>query len=408
VFFLDTALLVAGLLLLVPVGYLGLLTLLSARLKPPAYGAPRLRFDFVVPAHNEALGIARTVANLHAVDWPKEKFRVLVVADNCTDATAQRARDAGAIVLERTDLQNRGKGYALHHAFERSLLDQQADAVVVVDADTIVSRNLLQAFATRLEAGAFAAQAHYGVLEEKSSWRTRLMRIAFAVFHGVRSLARERLGVSCGLRGNGMCFSHALIRQVPHDAFSVVEDVEYGIRIARRGHRVWYAHEAHVLGEMVASEKASRSQRRRWEGGRTQLMKQYGLPLLRDGLKQPSLLLTDLAADVLVPPLTWLAGPAFLGLAAALVGSAISGVPWMAVTPFALAALVLGLYVLRGWMLSEVGLRGLLDLAYAPVYVFWKLKLMLSRPEEKKGEWVRTTREAELAAAQVQPAEEKL
>lgn len=394
----DLLLAVCGLALLVPVGYLGLLTLLSGKLKAPVYGPPKLRFDFVVPSHNEELGIARTVKNLLAVDWPADKFRVLVVADNCKDATAARAREAGATVLERTDLQNRGKGYALHHAFERSLADQQADAVVVVDADTLVSPNLLQSFAARLEQGAMAAQTHYGVLEEKSSWRTRLMRIAFSVFHGVRSLARERLGVSCGLRGNGMCFSHALIREVPHDAFSVVEDVEYGIRIARKGHRVWYAHESHVLGEMVSSEKASRSQRRRWEGGRIALMKQYGLPLLIDGLKKRSLLLIDMAADVLVPPLTWMAAPAILGFIAATVVSAVEGVFAFSDEVFALSCFILSVYVLRGWWLSGVGLRGLLDLAYAPIYMAWKVRLMFSRPEEKKGEWVRTTREAETTA----------
>jgi cellulose synthase/poly-beta-1,6-N-acetylglucosamine synthase-like glycosyltransferase len=221
------------------------------------------------------------------------------------------------------------------------------------------------------------------------------MRIAFSVVHGVRSLARERLKVSCGLRGNGMCFSHDLIREVPHDAFSVVEDVEYGIRIARKGHRVAYAHEAHVLGEMVAGEKASRSQRRRWEGGRAQLMKQHGLPLLKEGLRLRKPMLVDLAADVLVPPLSWLVAPAFLGLCATFVAMLVTGEPMVSYGLFALASATLCFYVLRGWMLSGVGLRGLLDLAYAPVYVLWKVKLMLSRPEEKKGEWVRTTREGE-------------
>lgn len=394
-FFVDALFVLAGLALLVPVGYLGLLTLLSAKLTPPTYAPSKLRFDFVVPSHNEELGIARTVKNLLAVEWPADQFRVLVVADNCKDATAAKAREAGATVLERFDTEKRGKGYALHHAFEHSLKEAKADAVVVVDADTVVSKNLLQAFAARLEAGEHASQAHYGVLEETSSWRTRLMRIAFSVFHGVRSLARERLKVSCGLRGNGMCFSHALIKEVPHDAFSVVEDVEYGIRIARKGHRVAYAHEAHVLGEMVASEKASRSQRRRWEGGRAQLMKQYGLPLLKDGLAARKLMLVDLAADVLVPPLSWLVAPAFAGTFAAVLLSVLSGTPFVSVAVFALSGWILTVYVLRGWMLSEVGLRGLLDLAYAPVYVLWKVKLMLSRPEEKKGEWVRTTREGE-------------
>jgi cellulose synthase/poly-beta-1,6-N-acetylglucosamine synthase-like glycosyltransferase len=394
---LDAVLCLAGLLLALPCGYLLFLTLLSARLKPPAYGEPKLRFDFVVPSHNEELGIARTVQNLLAVDWPKEKFRVLVVADNCQDQTAARAREAGATVLERQDSVKRGKGYALDFAFNQSLAEGQADAVVVVDADTVVSKNLLQAFAARLEAGAKAAQAHYGVLEEKSSWRTRLMRIAFSVFHGVRSNARERLGVSCGLRGNGMCFSHALIREVPHDAFSVVEDVEYGIRIGKKGHRVFYAYEAEVLGEMVAGEKASRSQRRRWEGGRMALMRLHGWPLVGEALKRRSGLLMDLALDVVVPPLSWLVAPAMAGVFAAGVLSWLAGFAFWSGAVFAACLGALSLYVLRGWMLSGVGPRGLLDLAYAPIYVLWKIKLMVSKPEEKKGEWVRTTREAETA-----------
>lgn len=392
----DTLLTLAALLLLVPVGYLGFLTLLSGKLPPPKPGGEALRFDLVVPAHNEELGIGRTVNNLLELDWPKAQFRVLVVADNCKDTTAQKAREAGATVLERFSDTEKGKGYALHHAFTRSLADKRADAVVVVDADTLVSKNLLRAYASRLAQGALAVQAHYGVLEEKSSWRTRLMRIAFSVFHGVRSLARERLGVSCGLRGNGMCFAHALIEKVPHDAFSVVEDVEYGLRIGKQGIRVWYAHEAEVLGEMVSSEKASRSQRRRWEAGRLALMKQHGWPMLSLGLDNRSLMQVDLAADILVPPLTWLAAPVFLGFGLAGVLSLVQSSPLVALYPLSVALLTLTLYVLRGWMLSGVGLRGLGDLAYAPFYMAWKIALMLRPAAEKKGEWVRTTREAEV------------
>lgn len=392
---LDLALTLGALALLVPIGYLGFLTLLSAKLPPPTAGGNALRFDIVVPAHNEELGIGRTVNDLLKLEWPREQFRVLVVADNCSDSTAQRARDAGATVLERSSQTERGKGYALHHAFTRSLQEEKADAVVVVDADTLVSKNLLQAYASRIAQGAKAVQAHYGVLEERSSWRTRLMRIAFSVFHGVRSNTRERLGLSCGLRGNGMCFTHALIREIPHDAFSVVEDVEYGLRLGKAGHRVFYAHDAEVLGEMVAGEKASRSQRRRWEAGRLALMKQHGLPMLKLGLSNGSLMQIDLAADILVPPLTWIAAPTFLGLGLSVVLSLVLATPFVAVRPFALGTTVLALYVLRGWWLSGVGLKGLADLAWAPVYMAWKVVLMLKKPPEKKGEWVRTTREAE-------------
>ena len=141
--------------------YLSALTALSGKPTPPRVPEPRKRFRFIVPAHNESAGIAETVRSLLEVDYPSQLFDVLVVADNCVDDTAQRARDAGAQVLERQDTTLRGKGYALHHAFER--LPQDVDAVVVIDADTLVSPNILRAFSARLEAGAQAVQADYAV-----------------------------------------------------------------------------------------------------------------------------------------------------------------------------------------------------------------------------------------------------
>ncbi len=392
---LEAAVLLVAVPVLAASGYLLLLTLLSKRRAPPASGAPTLKFDVVVPAHNEEEGITRTVANLSAMDWPGPLRRIVVVADNCTDHTAERAREAGATVLVRNDATLRGKGYALKLAFEESLREGFADAVVVVDADTLVSPNLLHAFASRLHQGAHAIQAHYGVSNPSVSWRTRLMTVALALFNGVRSMGRERLGVSTGLRGNGMCFSRDILRRVPHEAFSLVEDLEYGIRLGQAGERVYFAWEAEVLGEMVSSEKASRSQRRRWEGGRKEMVSRWAPPLLREALRKRSGLLLDLTIDLLVPPLSTVAMGA-VGLLA--VGGALSW--WQGfVTPSAWAGLAcvaaLGLYVMRGWWMSGVGMRGLFDLARAPVFIGWKLWLSLNPPQERKGEWVRTAREGQ-------------
>ncbi|MDP3151632.1 MAG: glycosyltransferase [Archangium sp.] len=376
--------------------YLAALSVLSFPPKPPlAPSPPSSRFDFVVPAHNESLGIAATVKSLLSVDYPAELFRVLVVADNCTDDTATRAREAGAIVLERFNAELRGKGYALEHAFARCL-KEGADAVVVVDADTLVSKNLLSAFAARLAAGNVAVQAHYGVQNPNASWRTRLMRIALSMFHQVRSIGRERLKVSAGLRGNGMCFRTSLLREVPHDAYSLVEDLEYGIRLGRRGFRVAYAWEADVLGEMVSGEAASRSQRNRWEQGRAQMLAQHGWPLLRDGLKERSALLMDLAMDVLVPPLSRVVGFSLLGAMASALLLALVGHGAIASAAFGVALWCVALYVFAGWLHSGTGLRGLMDLGLAPAYVAWKVVLAFRVPRgQKQTEWVRTTREGE-------------
>jgi cellulose synthase/poly-beta-1,6-N-acetylglucosamine synthase-like glycosyltransferase len=349
--------------------------------------------DVVVPAHDEEGGIARTVRSLLAVDYPRAAFRVVVVADNCSDRTADIARRSGADVLVRQDAEHPGKGYALRFAFDHVLHEGRAEAAVVVDADSIVSPNLLAAFAARFATGAPALQAHYGVGNAKASWRTRLLAIAFASFHGVRSLARERLGLSCGLRGNGMAFRRDVLLAVPHEAWSVVEDLEYGIQLACAGYRVHYVAEAEVLGLMPASEVASRSQRRRWEGGRRAMARAHGLPLLRRAWSDRSLLLTDLALDVLVPPLSTLVLGGAAGLAAcaalAAVGQPMRVAPWL----FVGSLVLLGVHVLRGWALSATGVRGLVDLTLAPVYVAWKLLLRATRSDHRPNEWVRTQRE---------------
>ena len=361
--------------------------------KGPAYGTPHVKFDIVVPAHDEEAGIAETVRSLRAVDYPEHLFRILVVADNCTDRTAALAEEAGAITLIRVDDEKRGKGYALAYAFERALSDRIADAIVVVDADTTVSKNLLEAFAARIDAGAQAVQAEYGVRNPDASWRTRLMVIALALFHTVRSLARERFGLSSGLRGNGMAFTRTLLEQVPHDAFSLVEDLEYGIRLGFAGYRVHYAAEAHVLGEMVSSEKAARSQRRRWEGGRIGIARAYATNLIATGFRQRNPVLLDLAMDVLVPPLTYVALAALAGslvsFAWAMNHSAVGAYAW------GLALYFVAFYVARGWAISGVGARGLSALLYAPLYMAWKVGLMVRRTAHPKGEWVRTTREGD-------------
>jgi cellulose synthase/poly-beta-1,6-N-acetylglucosamine synthase-like glycosyltransferase len=389
----DVALVVLSLLPLAWTGYLAALALLSWNNRAPApEDPPKTRFDVIVPAHDEEAGIAATVASLLAVDYPADLRRVVVVADNCSDATAARARDAGATVLERHDTTKRGKGYALEYAFERTLSDGTADAVAIVDADTTVSPNLLRAFGARIARGAVAVQAEYGVANRTASWRTRLMHIALTLFHDVRSRARERLGVSAGLRGNGMSFATSLLRAVPHDAFSIVEDVEYGIRLGMAGHRVEYAGDAQVLGEMVSSEKASRSQRRRWEGGRWALARQHAGKLVAAGLRKRSLLLLDLAADILVPPLTYVAFATAAGCAAAAVWVAVGyGAAW-AFAPWGAAFAFLLFYVLRGVWLAG-GPRAMLDLMWAPVYMVWKVVLSLKSTPKKDPEWVRTERE---------------
>jgi len=383
----------AALPILIFSAYLALLTVASWRPRALAPSPPRLRFDVVIPAHDEAEGIAATVESVLAVDYPPALRRVMVVADNCGDATALRARKAGAFVLCREDTAHRGKGYALARAFEFVLADPFADAVVVVDADTVVSRNLLRAFAAQLAAGAVAVQARYGVRNPGDSWRTNLMAIAFALFHDVRSNARQHLHCSTGLRGNGMCFARRLLGEVPHNAFSIVEDVEYGIRLGLAGYRVHFAGDASVLGDMLSEARPSASQRRRWEQGRALLVHTQALPLLRRAFIARSGVLLDLALDLLVPPLTTLGASAVVGLGVSLLVGGWLDVRLVATWAWAACVAAIAAYVVRGWSVSHTGLRGLASLARVPLYALWKLSLALKERARLPGVWIRTPRE---------------
>ena len=371
--------------------YLLAAALFSVRPTVARPGDRRRRFDVIVPAHNEEAGIARTVENLRALDWPADGFRILVIADNCSDATAANAAAAGATVIERQDANLRGKGYALSYAFERSRRDAWADAVVVVDADSEASANLLSSIAARIGNGAHAVQVHYGVLNPNAAWRTRLMSIALGSFHIVRSRARERLRLSCGIRGNGWCVTHDLLARIPYEAYSLTEDIEYGVALGLQGERVHYADEGHVFGEMVTNSRSAASQRQRWEQGRFKLIRQHALPLFRAAAGRPSRVCLDLGFDLLVLPLSYIALN-IVALAALAGLSAFADahlLQWLWVA--AACAACLACYVLRGWWVSGVGWRGLPDLLWAPVFIVWKIFLAIAG--NRATEWLRTERE---------------
>ncbi|MGO9994684.1 MAG: glycosyltransferase family 2 protein [Steroidobacteraceae bacterium] len=371
--------------------YLLAAILLSQRLPPPRICQRTLRFDVIVPAHNEAEVIVRTVTSLRQLNWPEGQFRITVVADNCTDATAEVATRAGALVIERHNLLARGKGRALSFAFENRLRERWCDAVVVVDADSVVSPNLLEAFAARINEGADAVQAHYGVLNPDASWRTRLITIAKGAFHIVRSRARERLRLSCGIRGNGWCITRRLLEKMPYNAFSLTEDVEYGIDLGMAGYRVHYVDEASADGEMVSSAASAGKQRQRWEYGRFQLIRARTLPLLAAAARRRSAICLDLALDLMVLPLSYLALNIGAFLLLSSLASLMDATFRYAVFAAVCCSAVMVAYVLRGWQVSGIGWRGLPALLWAPVFMVWKVLSLVSRRGTK--EWVRTDRE---------------
>ncbi|MBK7367636.1 MAG: glycosyltransferase [Candidatus Eisenbacteria bacterium] len=379
--------------------YLAALTALSAKRAPGAV-SHGLRWVVLVPAHDEAAGIGATLAGLERLRYPREDFRVRVIADNCTDATAAIARAAGAEVHERFDPVARGKGHALRAAIARLLAEPECtwDALAVIDADTEVDPGLLAQCTARLEDGeealqvAYLPRRHANGAGGAESPGHRARRVALTAFHVVRSRGREALLLSAGLRGNGMAFSRACLAAHPHDAAGRTEDVEYGLQLGLAGVRVGYVDGTAVWGDMPADGEASRVQRSRWVGGRFDLLRREAPKLARRLFTRPDPIVADLLADLLVPPLSLLLGTLALGTALAAAWAFASGdamplVCWMIASAFA------ALHALRAMAVSGDLASPAALLRALPDHVFRQCAVAFDRRNHHARAWVRTPRE---------------
>jgi hypothetical protein len=278
----------------------------------------RLHLAVLVPAHDEEGGIAQAVGALRAAAYPADRRRVVVIADNCTDATAQEARAAGAEVWERDDPDHRGKGPALSWALGK-LLDGGAppDAVVFVDADCLASPNLLEALDDALAAGADVVQADYVVSNPDESPVAALRFAGFRLVNTLRPLGLSRLGLSAGLLGSGMAMRRAVLQAVPWSAFGVTEDREYHLELVANGYRVAFASEASVQSAMPTTHASAESQQLRWEAGNVALARAWVPRLVHEGVRARDVGRLHAAAAMLVAPQSGLAVAEVASLAVA-------------------------------------------------------------------------------------------
>lgn len=364
-----------------PLIYLAAVTLAALLPRPPVvHGAKPRRIAIIIPAHNEALLIADTVARARELNYPIEAFTVLVIADNCTDETAALARTAGARVLERKG--NPGKGQGLNDAL-KLLHDEPWDAFLILDADSHLHAQTLYAIDGALTAGAPAVQIRYGVSNPRDSLRTRAMELSTASFNALRPRGKTALGLSAGINGNGFCLARDTVQRVPYLAHSIVEDIEYHILLLKAGYRVAFLDEVWVKAQMPLGGRGSQVQRVRWERGRIITLRNYAPSFLRDLLAgHPKAL--DGLIDVLMPPVSLL----FL----LLLPPAIWGSVWAQALAMGGFGVLAAHYALAAWRYGSLGSAALL-LAYIPWYVIWKTWVVLhSLLTERNLPWIRTDR----------------
>jgi cellulose synthase/poly-beta-1,6-N-acetylglucosamine synthase-like glycosyltransferase len=362
-----------------------------------AVSAP-LHLAVIIPAHNEELLIASCVKSLRASAAGVDT-RIITVAHNCSDRTAARAAEAGAEVVIYDNPLAKGKGSALSVGFAHAS-SLGVDATLVVDADSTVSGNLIGLVRGAIANGAEAVQCRYEMDSSAERQATRLTSLAFRGFNVVRPAGRDRLGLSAGIVGNGFAIRQALLAQNSYNSLSVVEDLEFHIRLVLSGKRVQFLHDAKVSSVMPSSKQAEVTQRSRWEGGRANAARTWFVPLLKQ-LPQGRLRVLEPLLDLTSLPIGY---AVFLLLIAGCFP-----LVWVRVYALLAVTTVGGHVLAAAWSGSDFA-GDMRILARVPGYILWKLCMLpsLLRSSYPEAAWVRTERQPVVQKVPLETAAESV
>jgi cellulose synthase/poly-beta-1,6-N-acetylglucosamine synthase-like glycosyltransferase len=277
---------------------LALVALLSRKEASSTEKTPAYTFAIIIPAHNEEQNISTTLRSCAGLDYPKDKYKIFVIADNCSDRTAEIAKDNGATCLKRYDEKKKGKGFALEWGF-RQILAERHDALVVLDADCQLDNHALRIFDHYLMKGEKVLQANDCASNPDSNAMSYAVAVGNVIENRLFYSPKSRLGLAVLLRGTGMVFRRDVLEQHPWQAHSIVEDVEYTLRLISSGIIVSFINEVKVVSEFPGKKDQLQAQRMRWARNlgfsRTQVLK-----LIWEGIVRGRALLIDAGWTLLV------------------------------------------------------------------------------------------------------------
>ena len=344
----------------------------------------------LIPAHNEESGLGATLAALQPQLDADDV--IVVVADNCSDGTAEIARQAGCVVLERSDANNRGKGFALAYGIDH-LRECPPQVVVIVDADCEVLPGTLAQLKSAAVECDYPIQANYLLkAPAEASLPIKVSEFAVLVKNAVRCRGASVLSIPVPLLGSGMAFPWADLADVSIASGEIVEDMKLGIELACEEKGALYLDHARVESRLPSTKEALAKQRERWEHGHLGMIQKFSPPVLKAAWKLKSLPLVGFLLDLIIPPLSLLlvftvaVFLAFIGLGLLVdIGSAIYLISFMFC---AVIASVLAIWWTQGRHILTPK-----ELAAMPLYVLSKFGIYTSFMKGKQTEWKRTDRD---------------
>ena len=194
------------------------------------------KFMAIIPAHNEEAVVADLIESLKKQDYPKELYDIYVIADNCTDKTAEVAKQAGAIVYQRFDETKKTKGFALNWFLKQKIEeDANYDAFCIFDADNIVDSNFLKAMNKKLCQGEDVVQGYRDIKNPTDNWITAGYAIFYWTMNRMYHLARYNLGLSPLINGTGFMVRFDVIKPEGWVTKTLTEDIEFSLKRIIKG-----------------------------------------------------------------------------------------------------------------------------------------------------------------------------
>ena len=246
------------------------------------------RFAVLVCARNEEAVIGNCIESILSQKYPSDKIKVFVCADNCTDGTAQAARDAGAIVYERFNKTEVGKGYALEYLFSKIGEDHPdcCDAFLIFDADNIVDSMFCEHMNDTYEAGYNVSTCYRNTKNYTDSIISACSGLWF--LRESRYLNRPRFNIhrGCAVSGTGFMISRRYLEKIGGWKYHIlIEDIQFTVECALSGEKIGYCKDAVTYDEQPVDFKTSWNQRVRWCKGYFQLLVKYGPKLFVKAIK---------------------------------------------------------------------------------------------------------------------------
>ena len=234
------------------------------------------KFMAIIPAHNEESVVANLIESLKNQNYPKELLDIYVIADNCTDRTAEVAKNAGAIVYERFDETKKTKGFAMQWFLAQKIEEDAGyDAFCVFDADNIVDENFIVNMNKKLCQGETVVQGYRDIKNPTDTWITAGYAIFYWMMNRLYHLARYNLGLSPLINGTGFMVKFDVIKPEGWNTQTLTEDIEFSLKNIIKGNKLGWAVDAKVYDEQPLGFVQSWKQRTRWTVGHIQCMETY-------------------------------------------------------------------------------------------------------------------------------------